>query len=930
MRTRDPFRSPIIRAVFKDGELPTSATELSERLAAAERTQPEAVSAIRRLLDGVSEIHHERVFGAREGEASELRLPADVAARLQGVVQTVAQLNAAHQELSAIDTAPFHAVGDAFADLEMTPAERHALIAAATGEKLTDAAVGFMRATAGFVPNGAFEKMGATVQQQVRPDGALRHEMSREWWSGFVPSNVSEAGNEVDRLLKGVADPKFREQVNAGLNVLRVVVKLEGDNLDRIALRVPEEKRPALKQAFAEYTTGSLEAVIRAGTRAEAAKDPEVLTALAELDTLREAMIEHPFGAVEQLTNGAMAARQLLPVLGQSLTRLLSDPDVLTGDRELAELLEGLGQKLGAELEGAVETTPEGRAAVAEVLKDLKSTGVVLLNTGRLVGAMQNEQMDDAERATLIKSAAENMGPLFVKLLQTAANQRAMLGGVGSADSLADEGPVGMALQQLQDRVTPMPPELVRRQVEAALGKKLEDAFHSFELEPIASASIGQVHRATVMHRATPFSRAKPMDVVVKVQRYGLEEDFDSTVRVARLALGVVKEGLALQSTLSPKDKETAEKVISLVESTLEQFIDSFRVEMDFNHEAKWTSEFSKDMRAEQYVVAPRVMKKLSTDKVITMQLMKGDKLSVMLDRYQYAKKARETPARTGPLDAATPQLDAVARARQFVEQHYGLPPDGEATVVEGSKGSFQVRYELESKANPHAVLLVKRDGTLVPKTRVPDLTEKGMQQLRDRLLSSFVAQALVHGLLHGDFHQGNFMVMGDGKTVAVLDYGQMVEVKKRDLAAPVKLAVGWLRKKPEAVASAMLQMTAQADTMSRAEKKETVRELASEFEKVMAEHGRAIELDAVLGAVMQVAMAKKLALSPTYLQGLKTTLSMSGNIMAFGQAEVDTALLRTSLRVAGTIVGETVSKGSPHGFVTSWAKGRRVNKLNR
>ncbi|HEY1392619.1 MAG TPA: AarF/UbiB family protein, partial [Methylibium sp.] len=93
----------------------------------------------------------------------------------------------------------------------------------------------------------------------------------------------------------------------------------------------------------------------------------------------------------------------------------------------------------------------------------------------------------DAPRGERLRQALERLGPIFVKFGQVLSTRRDLL----PAD-IADE------LAKLQDRVPPFPGEVARRLVEEAYRKPIEAIFERFESEPVASASIAQVHFAVL------------------------------------------------------------------------------------------------------------------------------------------------------------------------------------------------------------------------------------------------------------------------------------------------------------------------------------------------------------------------------------------------------------------------------------------------
>ncbi len=125
-----------------------------------------------------------------------------------------------------------------------------------------------------------------------------------------------------------------------------------------------------------------------------------------------------------------------------------------------------------------------------------------------------------APRGVRIRAALEDLGPIFVKFGQMLSTRRDVL-----PQDIADE------LALLQDQVAPFPGEEARRIVERAYGAPLSSVFTHFDETPLASASIAQVHAATLLDGT---------DVVVKVIRPGIEpvirDDLELMYTVARLA----------------------------------------------------------------------------------------------------------------------------------------------------------------------------------------------------------------------------------------------------------------------------------------------------------------------------------------------------------------------------------------------------------
>ena len=137
----------------------------------------------------------------------------------------------------------------------------------------------------------------------------------------------------------------------------------------------------------------------------------------------------------------------------------------------------------------------------------------------------------DQPRGVRLRMALEALGPIFVKFGQVLSTRRDLL-----PLDVADE------LARLQDRVPPFPAAQARAMVERALGRPLEAVFESFEAEPVASASIAQVHFAR-LHGGR--------EVAVKVLRPGMlaviDDDLSLLHTVARWVERLSADGKRLR-----------------------------------------------------------------------------------------------------------------------------------------------------------------------------------------------------------------------------------------------------------------------------------------------------------------------------------------------------------------------------------------------
>lgn len=199
-----------------------------------------------------------------------------------------------------------------------------------------------------------------------------------------------------------------------------------------------------------------------------------------------------------------------------------------------------------------------------------------------------------ASRETRIRLALEELGPTFIKLGQIMSTRPDLVGA-----ELAEE------LEKLQTAVPADPPAVVAGLIAEELGRPIDEVFLEFCDTPVASASIGQVHRAR-LHSGE--------DVAVKVQRAHI-------ARVVRVDLDIL-QGLAQLAERLP-DLEGYRPV-----ATVNEFQRALRRELDFDRERRHMDEFRRQFNGSTLVRIPRPYPELSTDRVLTMEWLEGVPLS--------------------------------------------------------------------------------------------------------------------------------------------------------------------------------------------------------------------------------------------------------------------------------------------------------------
>src|SRR5271165_1596500 len=205
---------------------------------------------------------------------------------------------------------------------------------------------------------------------------------------------------------------------------------------------------------------------------------------------------------------------------------------------------------------------------------------------------------------TGLSRAVDRLGPSYVKMGQFLSTRPDIVG-----------TKVAFELESLQDRVAPMSRQIAVGIIEAAFGAKIETKFETFG-EPVAAASIAQVHRATIKTS----DGTKP--VAVKVLRAGVERRFARDLADMFFAV-------QLAERLLPEMRRL--RLVQVVEALAR----SVRMEMDFRLEAAAASEFAENSRDDPDIRAPAIDWDRTTREVMTMEWVEGTPLA---DRQRLAE----------------------------------------------------------------------------------------------------------------------------------------------------------------------------------------------------------------------------------------------------------------------------------------------------
>lgn len=194
-----------------------------------------------------------------------------------------------------------------------------------------------------------------------------------------------------------------------------------------------------------------------------------------------------------------------------------------------------------------------------------------------------------------LRLAFEELGPTFIKLGQLLSTRPDLI-----PKAYADE------LGKLQDQVPPFPFTLVADQIRSALKQPLESFFSSIDPEPLAAASIAQVHRARL---------TSGEDVVIKVRRPEIEHLIETDLDILMGIAYLIERHLPALATYEPT-------------TIVKEFRRTLQREMDFTREGHTINRFAANLAAEPTVHIPRIYWSCTAESVLTMEYLDGIKIS--------------------------------------------------------------------------------------------------------------------------------------------------------------------------------------------------------------------------------------------------------------------------------------------------------------
>ena len=198
-------------------------------------------------------------------------------------------------------------------------------------------------------------------------------------------------------------------------------------------------------------------------------------------------------------------------------------------------------------------------------------------------------------RGDRIRMALSELGPTFIKLGQFLSNRPDVL----PAEFIS-------ALRELQDSVTPFDPEEAQRILEKELGKPVTTLFKDFSKDPIASASIAQVHKATLMTGEC---------VAIKIQRPDIEQSITTDIEILFQLAGLIERQIHGAKALSPT-------------KLCEEFERNIKRELNFRHEASHLERFAENFKNTENIHVPKLYGQFCSQRVLTTEFIVGIKVT--------------------------------------------------------------------------------------------------------------------------------------------------------------------------------------------------------------------------------------------------------------------------------------------------------------
>ncbi|WP_426175759.1 ubiquinone biosynthesis regulatory protein kinase UbiB [Massilia sp. TWR1-2-2] len=231
------------------------------------------------------------------------------------------------------------------------------------------------------------------------------------------------------------------------------------------------------------------------------------------------------------------------------------------------------------------------RVATKYGLDEIAISGLKVPRTAKLIDTVIFWRDISAPRGVRLRLALEELGPIFVKFGQVLSTRRDLM-----PPDMADD------LAMLQDRVPPFDSDLAIAQITRSLGAHPDQLFASFERDPVASASIAQVHFAVLKNGK---------EVAVKVLRPGMKKSIDEDVALMHIAAGWIERLWAEGKRLKPRE-------------VVGEFDKYLHDELDLMREAANASQLRRNFANSTLLMVPEMYWDYCSSSVIVMERMHG------------------------------------------------------------------------------------------------------------------------------------------------------------------------------------------------------------------------------------------------------------------------------------------------------------------
>ena len=223
------------------------------------------------------------------------------------------------------------------------------------------------------------------------------------------------------------------------------------------------------------------------------------------------------------------------------------------------------------------------------------------------------KNVEKLTRPERMRMVLEELGPTFIKFGQILSTRTDLI----PYDYIKE-------FEKLQDDVPSFSYDEVRWCIEAELGKSPDAVFKSFEPQPLAAASIGQVHRARLQNGE---------QVVVKVQRPGIQRIIETDLEIMLHLASLMERHLEELEVQHPT------RIVGVFARSIEK-------EINYKLEASNVERFARNFLEEPNVYVPKVHRRLSTNRIITMEFVDGVKASDLVSLQQMGNDLQLIAAR--------------------------------------------------------------------------------------------------------------------------------------------------------------------------------------------------------------------------------------------------------------------------------------------